>query len=173
MEQENKKRRSILNLFDLTVIAVVMVLAIVVFFGNRTAPSTQDPAAVGQSPVLTPVDVSLRYTLELEGVEEQVVELFKKGEPLIDLEKKYSLGTIESIDVTPTRGFVADVEKGEFVYAVEPGLYTVHLHMTTTGVADGRNITVDGGYTIRIGKYVIGKVPGGTFTAYVVGLERV
>ena len=168
MEKESKQRRSIFNLFDLALIVIAIALGIVLYLG---AHRDEEPAAgtVG----LTESRVNVRYTLEISEAEEFVTELVKEGEPLVDREKKYNLGTIESVEVGPAVRSVIDYETGVQRLSEVPGRYRVLITVTTEGVADERNITVDGGFVVRVGKSVLGKVPGGIFTGTIVAIERV
>lgn len=168
MENENKKKgRSVFNLFDLALILIAAALGVILFLGSR-----QQPAEGQETPVILGQKVSMRYSLELTSVEQSVVDLFREGDPLIDKEKKYSLGTVESVEVSPSKRTVNDYENGRIVYAEEPGRYSLIVTIKTEGEIGERNITLDGGYLLRVGKSVYGKLPTGVFRATVVAIER-
>ncbi len=168
MEKERKQRRSIFNLFDLVLIVIAVALGVILFLNAR---QDEDPAAgtVG----LTGDRVNVRFTVEIQEAEEVVTDILKEGEPLVDREKKYNLGTVESVEVGPAFRAVTDYETQTYRLTEVPGLYRALVTVTTEGVADERSITVDGGYVVRVGKTVYGKVPGGAFSGTIVAIERV
>lgn len=166
MEKENKKGRSIINLFDIVLIVIALVLGAALFLSSRGSAGEQD------TPSLSGNRTPVRYSIELSSVEQNVVDLFKEGDPLVDREKKYNIGTIESVEVSPGRRLVNDYENNRQIYVEEPGRYLLTVTVITEGVIDERNITLDGGYILRIGKTVYGKLPGGVFQGTVVAIER-
>lgn len=167
MEKERKQRRSIFNLFDLVLIVIAVILGIVLYLGARR---DEDPAGTAG---LTGDRVNVRYTVEIQEVEAFVTDMLKEGEPLVDREKKYNLGTIESVEVGPAVRAVVDYETETHRFTEVPGRFRALVTVTTEGVADERSITVDGGFVVRIGKTVYVKIPGGVFTGTIVAIERV
>lgn len=168
MEKENKKGRSVVNLFDIALLLVALALGALLYLGSR---ETNVP---GQDvPVISAKKADIRYTIEITSLTEDTAAQFKAGDPLIDVEKKYILGTVESVEVGPSRRLVTDFDSLKRVRAEEPGRVTVLLTVTAEAVIEERNITVDGGYVIKVGRTVLGKVPGCVFSAPVVAIERV
>ncbi len=168
MEKNNKKGRSVFNLFDIAVILVALVLLGVLYYADRRA------GAPGQEvPVISDQKTVIHYTVEVPSISENVADQFKAGDTFIDLAKKYILGTVESVEILPSQKLVTDFENKVQYRAEEPGLYTVHFTVTSEAAIEERNIIVDGGYVIRIGTEVEGKVPGCVFRGYVIAVERV
>ncbi len=168
MEKKDKKGRSVVNLFDIALILVALALGGLLYYVNRQAGTP------GQDvPVISAKKTTVRYTVEVSSLTEDVADQFKAGDALIDVVKKYILGTVESVEKGPSRRLVTDFEREEQVLAEEPDRYTLLLTVTADAVLEERNITVDGGYVIRIGKSIQGKVPGCVFNGTVVAVERV
>ncbi len=167
-KNKDQKRRSVINLFDIALILVALALGGLLYYANRQAG---DP---GQDvPTVSTQKTTVRYTVEVASLPEEMADQFKAGEPLIDVVKKYFIGTVESIEKGPSRRLVTDFDQKAQVLAEEPGRVTLLLHVTAEAVVEELSITVDGGYAVRIGKSVEGKLSGGVFRGTVVAIERV
>lgn len=167
MKKENKKRRSIFNLFDLTLIVVVLILGSVIYFVSNRSVEDPAPSLIG-SPT-TPI----RYTLQVSRIEEFMLDVFEEGKPIVETDKKYIIGTVQSVEIGPGISFVNDYENERQIFVEAPGRYNVMLEVLAEGDVGERNITVGGGYVIRVGKTVSCKMNGGVFQATVVAIERV
>lgn len=167
-KNKEKKGRSVVNLFDIALILVALALGGLLYYANRQAG---DP---GQDvPTISTQKTTIRYIVEVTSLPDEIADQFKAGEPLIDLAKKYILGTVESIEKNPSRRLVTDYDQQAQVLVEEPGRTTMLLHVTAEAEVEELRITVDGGYNIRIGKGMEGKLSGGVFRGTVVAIERV
>lgn len=164
---ENKKKKGILrifNLFDLILIAVAAALAAVllVSLGDKSSGIT--------GPVQT--QTQIRYTVELTGIENGAASLIKAGDPVVDKIKKYSMGTVESVEVTPTVRSVPDETSGVIKTSLVPGQETATVVITATASETDRDITVDGGYIIKVGLPVSVRIPGLSASGFILDVER-
>ena len=159
--EENKKRRSILNLFDIVVILVALALAAVLLIPRQSASDSPD-AESG----------TVRYTIELTGMQNGSAELIQEGDSLVDRIKRYSIGTVQSVEVTNTLRQVEDYENGVVRYVESSTLQTAILVIEAPCTQTDTQITVSGGYAIRVGLPVSVLGPGYYGTGYILAVER-
>lgn len=167
MEQESnhKKGRSLFNVFDLALIAVALILGAVLFLKGRgeDLPVIAAPAD----------EASILCTLEVREVDERLAESLKVGDPVFDRAKKYSVGTIQSVETVPSKRFVVDYENRRRVQTDVEGKVDLILVVAATAKIDDRSVTVDGGFELRVGASVNLKLPGLALYPTVIGIERV
>ena len=161
MEKENKKGRGLFNIFDFVLIAVALALGALLILAGRSDPGT------------SALETSDEVTLAVEEVEQYVVDGIKVGDPVFDRAKKYSLGTIEAVEVGPFEKSVIDYENHRQIMAVEPDRYTVTITLASTAKIDRNGVVVDGGFEMQVGKNISLKLPGIAVYPLVVGIERV
>lgn len=166
MEKENKKKgiRGLFNLFDLALIILAAALAALLIFGG--GGDGGGIAAPGGA------QTAVRYTLELTGLENGSASLIKPGDPVVDRIKKYSIGTAESVEITPTVKSVTDEASGKVVRTEVPGQETALVTVTAMADETDRDITVDGGFIVKVGTSVNVKTPGVSAAGFIVAVER-
>lgn len=166
MESKNKKGIfKILNLFDLALIAIAALLAAVLLL-NRGGDTSG--AITGESQTR----VRVRYTVELTGIRNGAASTIKAGMPVVDKIKKYSMGTVESVEISPTVRTVTDESRNVRVSVPVPGQETATVVITTEAVETDKDITVDGGYIIKVGLPVNVRIPGLSAQGYIMNIER-
>lgn len=167
MEQESKhkKGRSLFNVFDLALIAVALILGAVLFLKGRGEDLPVIDAPADEAPILC--------TLEAKEVDERLAESVKAGDPVFDRAKKYSIGTVQSVEAVPSKRFVVDYENRRRVQTEVEGKVDLIIVVAATAEIDSRGVTVDGGFDLRVGSGVNLKLPGLALYPTVIGIERV
>lgn len=164
---ENKKKRvflRIFNLFDLALIAIALVVLAVILL-TRDNSSGQLTGQVQRT-------VSVRYTVELSEIENGAAANIKAGAPVVDAIKKYSIGTVESVQISPTRASVPDEGSDIVRYAQVPGQETATVVITAKAVETDADIIIDGGYLVKVGLPASVRIPGLRATGFIVDVER-
>lgn len=153
MEKENKKGRSIINVFDIVLIALAAVLAVVYLTTRGSAPAA--------SPVETaPSTKTVTYTVEVTELDESYADAVKAGDQIVDRIKKYNIGTVESVEVSESLRNVRIAKDGTVERVPVPGCVTLHINVTAQAAVSDRTITVDGGYELKVGLMCSFKTPG-------------
>lgn len=161
MEEKKPQKRSILNIFDIVVIIIAIALAAVLFLYK----SGGTEAVLAETGTVT-------YTIELTSLQNYSTDLISEGDKLVDNIKKYDIGTIKSVDVTNTVRQAKDMESGA-TYDVElDSLKTAIIVVESECTETDTQITVAGGYTIRVGLSVNVKGPGYYGTGYIIAVDR-
>ncbi|MBQ4381402.1 MAG: DUF4330 family protein [Oscillospiraceae bacterium] len=160
-----KKKHSILNVFDLVVIALIVVLAVVLFIMTRPQPSqSQEDAA--------PASRTIRYTVEFAGMQNGTAELIKAGDVLLERGKLYDLGTIESVTVSPTTYLNFDYETNEYKLTEMSTEQTVVAVVVAACTENDRQILIGGKQEIKVGGSYRFNGPGYYSAGTVIGIER-
>lgn len=159
---ENKKKRSILNLFDIIVILIAAVLG-VVLLASRSGSSSDGTAANTHS---------VRYTIELSEMRNGAEELIKPGDVLVDKIKKYDMGTVESVEIKNSVRQVEDLTDGKIIESELSTLKTAIVTVVADCTETATGITVAGGFEVMVGLPVYAKGPGYYSAGYIIGIER-
>ncbi len=166
MKKENKRGRSIINVFDIVLIALAVVLAAVYLISRGSAPASSptQPAAG---------TVSVSYTVEITELDELYAGDVKAGEPIVDRIKKYNIGTVESVETEPAMRNVDNRAEGTVERAPVPGCVTLYVNVTAQGVVSGSSIVIDGGYELKVGLPCSFKTPGFSGAGAIVRVGRI
>ena len=157
-----------LTLFDIVIIAVVIVVgAVLVWFtgmagGSGDTGEEQGPADTG----------TLHYTIELRQMVGESAYLIQEGDQLLDRVRKYSIGTVVSVEVGDAVTYAHNMEEGTYVPVTVPGSLTATVVVESPYTVSGRDILVDGGYVIRTGLDVQVSGPGYAGSGSIITLER-
>ena len=165
---ENKKKKNILgifNLFDIILIIIAIALAAAIALLSRDNSSG---ALVGKPQTQTEV----RYTVELKEIENDAAESIKVGDKVIDRIKKYSIGTVESVEIVPARRSVPDEGSNVKRFTEVPNLKSAIVTIVAPATETDKDITVDGGYVIKTGMEVNARMPGFNAVGYIIDVER-
>ena len=161
-----KKKHSIINVFDIVVIAIAVALAALLFLtrssGTASDSGTEETAKSG----------TVTYTIELSGMVNGSAEKISVGDKLVDKVKKYDIGTVTAVEVTNTVRQVQDLVNGGTVEAEMSTLETATVTLEAPCTETDTDILVAGGYDIKVGLSVSVKGPGYYGTGYIVGIER-
>ena len=110
MEDKKKKLKWSLNFFDLVIIAVAVVACFIIIrmagSGNVIAPSGETK--------------TVRYTVELSTMLDDVADMIKPGDALIDKIEKRPVGTVVSVEVTPAYVSAQSSVTGDYIITEIP-----------------------------------------------------
>jgi hypothetical protein len=162
MENKQKRPRWKLNVFDIVIIAAVIIAAGVLIFIWRNSGKSRSAAATK----------TVRYTIELCNLLEGTSEKIKKGDTIMDSTKKYIMGTVTKIMTEPATRPEPNYETGDTVQSVIPGRETVFIEIVCNCSDTASEITTESGYLIRIGSEVTAAGPGYAGKGYIVAIER-
>lgn len=162
MENKQNKPRWKLNIFDIIIIAAVVVAAGVLIFIWRNSGKSSNVAATR----------SVHYTVELSNMLEGTSLKIKKGDTIMDSTKKYIIGTVTNMMTEPATKPEPNYETGDTIPSVIPGRETVFIEILCDCSESASEIMTESGYLIRIGNEVTAAGPGYAGKGYVVAIER-
>lgn len=165
---EKKKWKLKFNLFDLAVVLLALIIAVVAVIyvrGKNPSGDADDPGS--QSTAQT-----VRYTLEIEQAYEEVAEMAQVGDKLYERTKKQYLGTVESLEILPTTVLTRDNINGEIIYVDVPERKNIKMQVVAQGVKTKESITLDSGIEIRAGDNFRVCGPGYYGAGYATHVER-
>lgn len=167
MKKGNKKGFwAIFNLFDLGLIAVAVILAaVLVISGRQTAAEVVEEDAGGEK-------TQVRYTVELSSLNEDFSDIIKPGDTVIERSKRYSLGTVEDVQVSETTRNVFDYANEVYIKAPVEGYVNLRVTISGSAVIKDDAIYLDDAELLRVGRSVnmlLGKVAS---AATVMEIER-
>jgi len=162
----NSKKRTngifrFLNLFDIIVILVVIALVLVLYFARSENPATP---AVQSSTVI--------YTVALTPMVNNSAELIKVGDELVDKLKKYDLGTVKDVSVEVAKKRADDLVNGGAVYGEMQSQQSAIVTIESACTQTATQITVGGGFTVRVGETVNVRGPGYNGIGYIISIDR-
>ncbi len=165
---EKKRIKWKLNLFDIGLIAVVLVAAaavVAVKMAGNAAPA--DPEAG------TPAGKNtVNYVLELEQLHEQTAEMIKAGDQIHERTRKEAMGTVTSVEVNPARTLTKNELEGTFQFAEVPERYNVIMEVTALAIESDSNIVLESGLEIRAGTSVRVFGPDYYGAGYILSVEK-
>jgi hypothetical protein len=158
-----------LNLFDLLVMALVLIAAVgVVGMKYRQQQAAQSQ----QGQVNAPGAITVRYEVELTNLLHDVAMQVKTGDKLTERTRKESMGTVESVEVTQTRTQSKNELTGDYFFAEIPERYTATMMVTSPATKSESKIMLDSGLEVRAGQSVRVFGPGYYGTGYITYVER-
>ena len=169
MEKENKAgKRSLFNLFDIVLILIALALAALFLLGR-------DRGSSGTAAETSARTVTVHYTVEAADLDEAWSEAVKQGDPVVDRIKKYSVGTVEDVEVTPALRSVINYDAETLDQVEIPGRVTLYITIAAEAVVEDNDgdINIDGGYILKVGNTASLKTPSFTFSGAVVAVERI
>lgn len=169
MSENRKKIAWKLNLFDIILIAVVLV-AVGVFAAVKlgNSPTTADP--VEGTPVQAPQ--SVRYVVQLEQALPQTAEMVEVGQRLYERTKKVDMGVIETVEITPAQTLTKNELTGTFHFVEVPARVDVTMTLSSPATFSDTAIVLSGGLEVRAGSSVRVLGPGYYGSGYVLEIER-
>ena len=168
---EKKRIKWKLNLFDIVLLAVVVVaagglLAWKFMGSNQTVvdPNSGVTVPKGTYPV--------HYVVELEQLHEQTASMVAVGDELYERTKKELMGTVQSVEVSQTRTLTKNELEGTFQFAEVPERYNVVMEITAQAVDNPDGIVLESGLEVRAGTSVRVFGPGYYGAGYILSVER-
>lgn len=165
---EKKRIKWKLNLFDIGLIVVVLLAAIVVVALKLAgSPAPADPATG------TPAGkITVNYVVELEQLHQQTAEMVKVGDQLHERTRKEAMGTVTSVKVEPARTLTKNELEGTFQFAEVPERYNVVMEVTSLATESESNIVLESGLEIRAGTSVRVFGPDYYGAGYILSVEK-
>lgn len=164
MSNSKKRSRGIfrfVNLFDIIVILIIVALLLVLYFGKSKTVSVSD----SQSSTVI-------YTVELSPMVNNTAELISVGDELVDKLKKYDLGVVKEVTVDVAKKQVEDYVNGGLANSDMQTKQGAIVTIESTCTQTDTDITVGGGYVIKVGTAVNIKGPGYNGSGYILSIER-
>lgn len=154
MAETKKKRR--FNVVDALIILIILVILAGggLFLWTRRTSSAENTFDV-------------EYVVEFRTVRDELTTGFAEGVKLVDSVKKYQLGEVIAVNITPAKFTGTDLVSGDLVYTDYPEHSNVALTVRATASlgSDGMYI-IDGGYRISVGTTMYVRSPGYVGTGY-------
>jgi flagellar basal body-associated protein FliL len=163
MEKKQNKPRWKLNIFDIIIIAIVIIAAGVLIYIWRFSDKSGN-TSVNYKPV--------HYSIELSGMMSGTAEKIKEGDTILDSTKKFIMGTVVSVSIEPATTPEKNLETGDTVLSVMPDKETAVVELLCNCSSNESQITAESGYMISIGKDVTAAGPGYAGKGYVIAIER-
>lgn len=163
---DKRKMKIKLNLFDIIILALVVVGGIAFFAITNMSRSG------GVALPTTSATRTVRYTIELASMLEEAADLINEGDIIVDRIEKRTLGKVVAVEIVPAVIPVKDIFTGEQLLEAQPGRITANLTLETTAAETASALTVDGGFIVRAGTQVTAIGPGYAGMGYVLSVER-
>ena len=158
MAKENKfKLRDLFNLFDVVVLAVAILLAVVLVLISR---------GTGKE------STTVLYTVEFTNMQNGSAALIQPGDSLVDRVKKFDLGKVVSVEVGPTYTHLTNTLEGGSQDVASALLQTAIVVIEAPCTETEQDFLVSGGFLIKIGTGVSAKGPGYSAYGNVLKIEK-
>ena len=163
--EENKRRfRLKLNLFDgIVILAALAVAAVLLYLQMKPAPEDESGA---------PAVTTMQYTVRLLETIPGTGDLVKTGDKLRDVVKNHDIGTVVSATVMPATDSIIDEATNSYVTAEIPGREDVEIVIETTATYGEESVLVGSGYAVRVGDEIFVRGPGYLGSGEVWSIER-
>lgn len=167
----NEKKRITwkLNLFDIGLIAVVVIAAAIFAFMKLGGSSTPVDTSTDQP---APAPQSVRYVVQVEQALPQTAELFEVGQHLYERTRKEDMGVIETVEVTPAKTLTKNELTGTFHFVEVPDRVDVTMTLSSPATFNDASIILASGLEVRAGNSVRVLGPGYYGSGYVLEIER-
>ena len=168
---EKKRIKWKLNLFDIVLLAVVVVAAggLLAWKFMGSNQTVVDP----NSGVTVPKGThTVRYVVELEQLHQQTADMIAEGDVVYERTKKELMGTVQSVEVAPARTLTKNELEGTFQFAEVPERYNVVMEITAQAVENDDGIVLESGLEVRAGTSVRVFGPGYYGAGYILSVER-
>lgn len=102
----------------------------------------------------------VEYVIEFRTIRDEFADNFSEGTKLIDSAKKYQLGEVIAVSVTPATFTGTNLVDGKLAYSNYPEHSNVALTVRTTASLDSEGMyIIDGGYHISVGSTMYIRTP--------------
>lgn len=163
MDNKTNKPRLKISVFDIVIIAVVIAAAgLLIFFWRQSGKSSD--AAANTKPV--------HYTIELNNMTAGTAQKIKPGDTIFDSEKKFIMGTVESVSVLPATTQATDYRTGDTLTVENPGRELAQITLVSECSTTDNQIKAASGYVISVGKEVHAAGPGYAGIGFIIGIDR-
>ena len=163
MENKPNKPRFIISIIDIIIIAVVVVAAAALLLVWRSSGKSSNTAANAKP---------IHYTIELNGMVGGTAGKIKAGDTILDSDKKFIMGTVESVAVGPAMSPAKNSQTGDTRLTEVPGRESAKIVLLCDCSSTESQITAASGYVVRVGNEVHAAGPGYAGVGYVIGVNR-
>ena len=167
--QTRKRPGWLPNFFDLAIIAVVILAAVLFLWWRGAIGGT---GGSGDQNQISSGNRTLRYTIELSQMYGDSANLIQVGDKIVDGVRKYEMGTVVSVEVGDSITYVHDMEHASYRPVVFPGYQTATLVLEAECSETDTELTVGGGYLIRCGTAIQVRGPGYAGSGTILSIER-
>lgn len=162
MDNRGEVKKKLLSAFDITVITVVVLIA-VLFLGWK---------AINRSSGVSESTGIVRYTIELTNMVGNSAYAISEGDELRETVKNTVAGTVKSVEISNTLRWSDDLEEGGRS-VTETDLKTALIVVEVPCVISDSTISAkNGGIEIRVGKEIGVAGPGYRGKGNIVAIER-
>lgn len=163
MENKENRPRLKISIFDVVIIAVVIIAAGALIFVWRLSGKSSGAAIITKP---------IHYAIELNGMAAGTADKIKEGDIIMDSKKKFIMGTVESVSVLPATTPEKNLETGDTIQSQVPDKETALIELITEVSSSDSEIKAASGYIIRVGEEVQATGPGYAGLGYVVTVDR-
>ena len=158
------ERKWRLNLFDIIFILCALAIAgFILLYSSRSGSG---------SIVSSGTQGTVTYTLELQGMVYDTANLVKPGDELIDKVEKRPMGTVVSVEVIDSIASQKDWNTGDRLISDVPDRTTAIMVVSSDAIITDSQISVPGGFIVRVGKWVSVNGPVYNCAGFIVDMER-
>lgn len=150
-----------LNLFDAIVVVLALIVGAVLIF-SMMKPSDSTPAGTQK----------VRYMVQFNRWPAGTSDLIELGTTVEDGIKNYQIGKVVDVKAVQCTTMYLNEVTHEYVVHEIPGYEDVQVTLEADAVVDDENITIDGGYVIRVSSTVYGRGEGYVGIGPVMYVER-
>ena len=168
---EKKRIKWKLNLFDVVLLAVVIVAA-AGLLAWKFVGSNQTEVDPNSGVTIPKGTHTVRYVVELEQLHEQTANMIAEGDEVYERTKKERMGIVQSVEVAPARTLTKNELEGTFQFAEVPERYNVVMEITAQAVENDDGIVLESGLEVRAGTAVRVLGPGYYGAGYILSVER-
>ena len=161
---KSNRRRWRISIFDIIIIAVVIIAAVLFLKltnrGNTTATDTSTTSS------------TIKYKVELDYMIPGSAELIQVGDEINDGTTNVYIGKILSVDIAPTKSSVKNSITGEYIIQEVPNRYNAVITVEGPCEITEQSITVNNSFLLRVGTSARVRGPGYAGTGTVIGIDR-
>lgn len=164
MDNNTAQRKWRLNLFDIIFIICALAIAgLILLYSSRSGSG---------SIVSSGTQGTVTYTLELQGMINDTAYLVQPGDELIDKVEKRPMGKVVSVEVIQSIASQKNYFTGDRPISDVPDRLTAVMVVTSDATITDSQISVPGGFIVRVGKWVSVNGPLYNCAGFIVDMER-
>ncbi|MEA4816529.1 MAG: DUF4330 domain-containing protein [Lachnospiraceae bacterium] len=154
----NKKFFGLFNLFDIVIVAIVLVLAFGAYFfmHKETIVETK----------------KLTYMVELNDLPAGFSENIHIGDKVTDNVKNYNMGTVTDFKAEAYKKLTEDYETGKMADSIVPDRESVILTIEANVTESESDFRVDGNFLVKAGLVANVKGPGYAGSGFIINIKR-
>ncbi len=156
----NEKKKWKWNLFDIGIVVLILVIAAGGYwFLNRSTPTSSNTQ-------------TLRYTVVLNAVPNQMEEALQVGDALTESTKNYSIGTLVDFRVEEATDMAPNYAEHKYMEKTIPEQKKLFLMIEAQAVESNSAFTISGSYQVKPGETIAVKGPGYAAEGMILSIER-